>query len=140
MIARFLVVHAGGRAVGLPVEHLEAVTSPGEVVAVPSQEPAMRGVATLRGAVLPVVHLGALMEGARCPVTHAGAAVVVTVDAQRFCLEVDDAEVVQTGELLPLPRERALPWAGALVRRGEELLPLLDLAALRTRLNETGRL
>jgi chemotaxis signal transduction protein len=139
-MTRFLVVHAAGRAVGLPVEHLEAVTSPGDVVPVPSQEPAMRGVATLRGAVLPVVHLGALMEGGRCPDAHAGAAVVVTVAAQRFCLEVDDAEVVQSGELLPLPRERALPWAGALVRRGEELLPLLDLAALGARLNETGRL
>ncbi|HET8634303.1 MAG TPA: chemotaxis protein CheW [Gemmatimonadales bacterium] len=140
MTARFLVVHAAGRAVGLPVEHLEAVTSPGDVVPVPSQEPALRGVVTLRGAVLPVVHLGALMDGGRCPDGQAGAAVVVTVAAQRFCLEVDDAEVVQSGELLPLPRERALPWAGALVRRGEELLPLLDLAALAARLNETGRL
>lgn len=140
MTARFLVVHAAGRAIGLPVEHLEAVTSPGDVVPVPSQEPAMRGVATLRGAVLPVVHLGALMAGGRCPDENAAAAVVVTVATQRFCLEVDDAEVVQSGELLPLPRERALPWAGALVRRGEELLPLLDLAALSARLNETGRL
>jgi chemotaxis signal transduction protein len=140
MTARFLVVHAGGRAVGLPVEHLEAVTSPGDVIPVPSQEPAMRGVATLRGGVLPVVHLGALMDGGGCPEARAAAAVVVTVDEQRFCLEVDDAEVVQSGELLPLPRERALPWAGALVRRGEELLPLLDLAALSARLNETGRL
>ena len=140
MRARFLVVHAAGRAVGLPVEHLEAVTSPGHVVPVPSQEPAMRGVATLRGAVLPVVHLGALMAGGRCPGESAAAAVVVSVATQRFCLEVDDAEVVQSGELLPLPRERALPWAGALVRRGDELLPLLDLAALSARLNETGRL
>ncbi len=140
MTARFLVVHAAGRAVGLPVEYLEAVTSPGEVVPVPSQEPAMRGVATLRGAVLPVVHLGALMAGQECPEQHAGTAVVITVAGRRFCLEVDDAEVVQSGELLPLPRERALPWAAALVRRGEELLPLLDLAALGARLNETGRL
>ena len=100
----------------------------------------MRGVATLRGGVLPVVHLGALMDGGGGPEARAAAAVVVTVDEQRFCLEVDDAEVVQSGELLPLPRERALPWAGALVRRGEELLPLLDLAALSARLNETGRL
>ncbi|HET9604160.1 MAG TPA: chemotaxis protein CheW [Gemmatimonadales bacterium] len=140
MTARFLVVHAAGRAVGLPVEHLEAVTSPGEVVPVPSQEPAMRGVTTLRGAVLPVVHLGAFLAGGQCPAAHAASAVVVMVDSQRYCLEVDDAEVVQSGEMLPLPRERALPWAGALVRRGEELLPLLDLAALTARLNETGRL
>jgi chemotaxis signal transduction protein len=140
MTARFLVVHAAGRTIGLPVEHLEALTSPGEVMPVPSQEPALRGVTTLRGAMLPVVHLGALMTGSPCPEAHAASAVVVSVDSQRFCLEVDDAEVVQSGELLPLPRERALPWAGALVRRGEELLPLLDLAALGARLNETGRL
>lgn len=140
MTARFLVVHAAGRAVGLPVEHLEAVTSPGDVVPVPSQEPAMRGVATLRGAVVPVVHLGALLAGQRCPGESGATAVVVTVAAQRFCLEVDDAEVVQSGELLPLPRDRSLPWAGALVRCGDEVLPLLDLAALGARLNETGRL
>ena len=70
----------------------------------------------------------------------AGAAVVVNVESRRFCLEVDDAEVVQSGELLPVPRDRALPWAWALVRRGEEILPLLDLLALSARLTETGRL
>lgn len=140
MTARFLVVHAGGRAIGLPVEHLEAVMPPEPVVSVPSQEPAMRGVATLRGAVLPVVHLGALLDGVAFPAAVAGAAVVVNIHSCRFCLEVDDAEVVQSGEMLPVPRDRAVPWAWALARRGNELLPLLDLAALSVRLLETGRI
>jgi chemotaxis signal transduction protein len=139
-MVRFLVVSAGGRVIGLPVEHLEAVTLPEPVIPIPSQEPAMRGVATLRGGMVPVVHLGSQLEGSACPALMAGAAVVVNVESRRFCLEVDDAEVVQSGELLPVPRDRALPWAWALVRRGEELLPLLDLLALSARLTETGRL
>lgn len=140
MMVRFLVVHADGRAIGLPVEHLEAVTLPGLVARVPSQEPAVRGVATMRGAVVLVVHLGALLDGTACPDIVASTAVVVSVAACRFCLEVDDAEVVQSGELVEVPRDRAVPWAWALVRRNEELLPLLDLTALSARLTETGRL
>ncbi len=140
MMTQFLVVHAGGRAIGLPVEHLEAVTVPGAVAAVPSLEPAVRGVATMRGAVLPVVHLAALLAGQRCPADVASTAIVVTVEGRRLCLEVDDAEVVQRGESLPVPPDRAVPWAAALVRHGKELLPLLDLAALSARLFEMGRL
>ena len=140
MITRYLVVRAGGRLVGLPIEHLEAVTSAGAVAPVPSREPALRGVATLRDALLPVVDLGALLSGTPCAAEAAGAAVVVRIRDQRICLEVEDAEVVQTGEVLPMPRDRAVPWARALVRRGDDLLPLLDLAALSTRLIEAGRL
>jgi chemotaxis signal transduction protein len=99
----------------------------------------VRGVATVRGRLLPVVHLGALLEGTECPADPADSAVVVNADARQFCLEVDGADAVQAGQLLPVPRDRAVPWASALVRRENDTLPLLDLAALGTRLMETGR-
>jgi purine-binding chemotaxis protein CheW len=139
VLIRFLVVHAAGRQVGLPVEHLEAVTAAPLSVQVPTREPAVRGVATVRGRVVPVVHLGALLDGTGCPADVADAAVVVNVDARQFCLEVDGADAVQAGQLMPVPRDRAVPWAWALVKREDDTLPLLDLAALSTRLTETGR-
>lgn len=140
MMGRVLMVRAGARLVALPVEHLEAVTEATTAVAVPSREPALRGIATIRGQVLPVVHLGAVLDGAACPMIEGSTAVIVKVNALRFCLEVDDADVVQNGELIPMPPDQALPWARALVRRDDDLVPMLDLAALHARLSDAGRL
>ncbi len=137
-LVSFLLVHAGGRAVGLPVEYLVAVTEPGIAHAVPSSEPALRGVATVRGETMPLVHLGALLAGSACPPEPALVGVVVSVGGARICLEVDVADIVVREKALPLPRATAMPWARAIVRRPEGPVPLLDLTALGARLAERG--
>jgi chemotaxis signal transduction protein len=136
--ASFLLVRAGGRTVGLPVEYLIGVAEIGPASPVPSAEPAMRGVAGVRGETMAVIHLGALLGGTACPTEPGQAGVVVSVGGVRLCLEVDEADVVVREALLPLPPASALPWARAVVRRPDGLVPLLDLSALGARLAEAG--
>lgn len=133
-----LVVRAGGRWVGLPIAQLEAVIEPGELLAVPSAEPAVTGVATLRGTTLPVVSLAALLDDGAA-VARGEVGIIISAAGIRLCLEVDEADVVLRGEPLPMPRDGAMPWAHSVIRHDGALLPLLDLGALAARLTETGR-
>ena len=136
--AGFLLVRASGRWVGLPVEQLLAVADFGQPHPVPSPEPAMRGIASVRGETMPVIHLGALLAGGACPAAQGETGVVVSVDGVRICLEVDEADVVVRETALPLPPASSMPWARAVARRPEGLVPLLDLTALGARLAGTG--
>jgi purine-binding chemotaxis protein CheW len=134
----FLVVRAGGRPVGLPLEELLEVLEPTRCLPVPAREPALRGVIDVRGRLVPVVHLGALLRGGACPPEVGEAVVIVRAGARRFGLEVDAADAVASEPTLPVPREAALPWAAALVRTAGGLVPLLDLGAVGARLTESG--
>jgi chemotaxis signal transduction protein len=133
-----LVVRAGERRVGLPIEHLVEVLELGDTRPVPSLEPALRGVTHVRGRMVPVLHLGALLAGAPCPAEASGTCVLTVVGGRRLCLEVDDAESVTRAETIAVPPEAALAWAAALVRLPEGMAPLLDLPAVAARLMETG--
>lgn len=137
--ASYLVVRAGTRRVGLALPQVVEVTEPGIAHAVPSVEPAMRGVARIRGRLMPVIHLGTLLDGGCCPAVTGATAVIVACDGRRLCLEVDDAEAVLHDEALPVPPGTALPLAVAVARGADGLVPLLDLTALATRFGEGGR-
>ena len=63
----FLLVRTGDRRVGLELAHVIEVTQIGAVHPVPSREPAVRGVAAVHGRIMPVLHLGALLDVAECP-------------------------------------------------------------------------
>jgi len=134
----YLLVRAGGRRVGLSLAQVVEVLDPGESYPVPSVEAAVRGVTSVRGRILPLVHLGALLEGKPCPAARGEVAVVVQLDGQRLCLEVDEAEEVLREPGLPVPPETALPWAVAVARHPDGLIPLLDLSALGTRITEVS--
>ncbi len=135
--AGHLLVRAGGRLVGLPLDQVVEVLDPGTAFPVPASEPAMRGVAVIRGRILPLVHLGALLDGAPCPAERSETGVLVELAGRRLCLEVEDAESVlyQTG--LAVPPGTALPWAAGVARTEHGLVPLLDLTALGARFMET---
>lgn len=126
----FLLVRTGSRRVGLELRHVVEVMQVGTVHPVPSIEPAVRGVAAVHGRVVPVVHLGALLDAAPCPAAAGNLVVMVNVDGRRVCLEIDDAEVVVREPALPVPPGATLPWAIGVARHPEGLVPLLDLAAL----------
>ena len=136
--AAFLLVSTGERRVGIPVEYLVAVAEVGETHPVPSPEPALRGVAQLRGRTMPVVHLGALLAGAACPPEAASTGVIVRLGATQLCLEVDAADVVVREPVLALASGAGMAWARGVVRRPDGLVPLLDFGALAARLTEIG--
>ncbi|HET7469788.1 MAG TPA: chemotaxis protein CheW [Gemmatimonadales bacterium] len=136
--AGHLLVRAGGRLVGLPLAEVVEVLDPGAAFPVPSVEPAVRGVSVIRGRILPLVHLGALLDGRPCPAERSELGVLVELSGRRICLEVEDAESVLYERGMPVQTGSALPWAAGVARTAEGLIPLLDLAALGARLTETS--
>jgi hypothetical protein len=87
---------------------------------------------------LPVVHLGALLEAGSCPIASGNLAVVVALEGKRVCLEIDDAEIVVRQPAMPVPSGSALTWAIGVARYSDELIPLLDLMALSSRFMEVS--
>lgn len=136
-VGGYLLVKAGSRSVGLALEQVIEVLDPGDAFPVPALEPAVRGVTRVRGRIMPLVHLGALLDGSRCPEQRGEAAVVVELSGRRLCLEVEAAESVLAGSGLPVPPDAAMPWAVAVARTESGLLPLLDLTALGARIQES---
>jgi chemotaxis signal transduction protein len=134
--ASYLLVRAGGRLVGLPLAQVVEVLDPGTAYPVPSLEPSVRGVTRVRDRILPLVHLGALLDGARCPPARGETAVVAELGGRQVCLEVDAAEEVAREPGLPVPPGTTLPFAAGVARHAEGLVPLLDLTALAARLTE----
>lgn len=132
----FLLVRTGNRRVGLELSHVLEVTEVGPVHPVPSVDPAVRGVVAVQGRLVPMVHLGSLLEDGASPPTAGELVVVVMVEGRRVCLEIDDAEVVMHEAALPVPPGSTLPWASGVARHPEGLVPLLDLAALSSRFTE----
>jgi len=137
--AGYLLVRAGKRLVGLPVARVVAVIEPGAAYPVPAVGTAVRGVVTVGARILPVVHLGTVLDGGSCPAEPGGTGVIVTIDddGSRVCLEVEEAELVLREPGLPVPPGAVLPWAVAVARYGDELVPLLDLGALAGALGGT---
>ncbi|HEX6107130.1 MAG TPA: chemotaxis protein CheW [Gemmatimonadales bacterium] len=136
--AAWLLVRARERLVGLALPRVIEVLDPGAVHAVPALEPAVRGVALVRGRLVPVVHLGALLDGAPCPSARGETGVLVDADGRRLCLEVENAEEVLLGTGLAVPDGATLPWASAVARHENRLVPLLDLDALGARIREAA--
>lgn len=130
----YLMVRVDGRAYGLPLGQVLEVGDLGEVLDVPRSLAAVRGLTPLRGRLVPVIHLGALL-GERAAPDDRGRAVVLVDLAQRLiALEVDDADEVVREAPVPVPPGDTLPWATGMGRRGGELVPILDLDALGERI------
>lgn len=134
----YLLVRAGGRQVGLRLVDVIEVADLAEVHVVPLREPSVRGVASAKGGLVPVIHLGALLASGPCPVERAGVGVLASVGGALVCFEVDEADVVTGGLLRPVPPGETMPWALAVVQRGDDLMPILNLNTLRDRLAEAG--
>jgi chemotaxis signal transduction protein len=134
----FLLVRAGSRRVGLELSHVIEVTQLGRVHPVPAVEPAVRGVAAVHGRMVPVVHLGSLLDGVPYPVEPGNVAVLVDVEGRRVCLEIEEAEILVREAALPVPPGETLPWAIGVARYADGWVPLLDLSALSSRLMEAA--
>src|SRR5439155_1738470 len=93
----------------------------GEVLDVPRALAAVRGVTPLRGRLVPLIHLGALLGERTPPADRGRTAVLVELGAgegvRQVALEVDDADDVVREAPLPVPRGESLPWAAGVARR-----------------------
>jgi chemotaxis signal transduction protein len=105
---------------------------------VPTVELAVRGIAAVHGRIVPVVHLGSLLDGVAHPAEAGNLGVLVDVEGRRVCLEIEEAEILVREAALPVPPGETLPWAVGVARYAGGLVPLLDLSALSSRLMEAA--
>lgn len=131
----WLVVRAGRRRVGLMLDQVVEVLDLGPVHPVPATDPAVRGVTSSRGRIVPLIHLATLLGE---PGGEGGTAVLVRIGSRRLCVEVDEAEDVMREPGLPVPPDVSLPFAVGVARRPDGLVPLLDLSAVGARLAEAA--
>lgn len=129
-----LLVRAAGLRLGLPLDLVVEVMAPGEVLPVPSREPALRGVVNQRGQLVPVFELGELIQpGAVTGTVTEGTLVLAEVQGVRVGYLVEEADVVMHRDITFLPADASLPWARAIVGIPDDgYVPLVDLARLRT--------
>ena len=135
----YLLVRSEGKAYGLPVGRVLEVGDATEVLAIPRKLPAVSGLTPLRGRLVPLIHLGALLAGREAPAADAsGARTVVLVElgasGRQVAFEVDDADAVVREQPLPVPRGQSLPWAAGVAEQAGGLVPILDLDALGDRI------
>jgi chemotaxis signal transduction protein len=135
----YLLVRSEGKSYGLPVARVLEVGDATEVLAIPRNLPAVRGLTPLRGRLVPLIHLGALLSGSDAPPaagTEVRTVVLVELGAsgRQVAFEVDDADAVVREEPLPVPRGQALPWAAGVAEQDGGLVPILDLDALGDRI------
>ena len=130
----YLLVHAEGKAYGLPLARVLEVGDLGVVMDVPRSMAAVRGLTPLRGRLVPLIHLGALLGERAAPGEKGRAAVLVELGSRVVAFEVDDADEVVREAALPVPGGEHLPWAVGVARRDSGLIPILDLDALGDRI------
>jgi purine-binding chemotaxis protein CheW len=132
----YLLVQVEGARYGLPLGPVLQVDDLGEVMEVPHILPAMRGLTSVGGRLVPLVHLGALL-GNRSPPSELGLATVL-IDMgggeRLVALEVDDADEVFREAVLPAPPGESLPWASGVAWREGRLVPILDWSVLEERI------
>jgi chemotaxis signal transduction protein len=131
-----LLVRAGTECVGLALADVIGVVQLGEVRPVPVMEAAVRGLVAMHGRMVPLIHLASLLQGVAHPSRAGTVGVLVDVEGKRVCLEVEDAEILLREPALPVPPGEALSWALGVARHGAELVPILDLSTLSSRLLE----
>jgi purine-binding chemotaxis protein CheW len=136
----YLLVRADGRAYGLPVGRVLEVADAGRVLDVPRSLPAVRGLTTLRGRLVPLIHLGAFLGGRAAPPELGRTVVLVELrgggarEGRQVAFEVDDADAVVREQPMPVPRGQSLPWAVGVAEQDGALVPILDLEALGDRI------
>jgi chemotaxis signal transduction protein len=129
-----VIVRSGARTLALPVGAVDEVLTLEPALGAPGVVAAVRGVAPVRGRLLPVAHLGALLADGAPPAAVATTGVVVVTGGRRLVLEVDEAEDLVTLPVEELPRGWQGLWATAAVRRAGALIPMVDIAWLVNRL------
>lgn len=131
----YLLVRSNAAKYGLPIDRVVEVVDGAVPVPVPAAQRAVRGVTNLRGRMVPVVHLAALLSDTHPPGGYSNTVVLARCLDRPVAFEVDDADEVVREAPLPVPPGRKLPWAQGIAHDEEALVPILDLDALGERLS-----
>lgn len=135
-----LLVRTGGRELGLMLRDVIEVSDHGAVWQVPARLPAFRGVIQVRGKIVALLHLGALLGESDCPAgPPSQTMVLVAAGRWHFALEVDSADAAPDERILPPPEGTGFAsWASGAVQRGGGWVPVLNVEALTRRWQEAA--
>lgn len=130
----YLLVRSGGARYGLALRDVVEVMDAREVTGVPASHPAVRGVSAVRGRLVPRVHLESLVRGEAGPAAASPTLVIAGIGGRAVAFEVDDVDLARQGEILPVPAEWRGPSAIGVAQHEGDLIPVLDVQALLSRL------
>jgi purine-binding chemotaxis protein CheW len=133
-----VALRAGGRSFAVRVSDVAGVVTFRGVAPVPCDEPAMLGLAAVRGAPLPVYDLAALLGDGSA---QAPRWMLLSAGTNRVALAFDEIE-----EYLRVPREQLIPAsqggratpsaASELVRTGSSVRPVVSMSSLLKELEQ----
>ena len=99
-----LVIQAGGETYGLPMESLVAVYTNHTIIPVPCVPAYVAGIANVRGEIMPVFDLAALLKVASADKKQTLIVASSQENSVAFCVEtVGEARAVQLSALQPVP-------------------------------------
>ena len=131
-----LIVEIGGCPYGLPLKAVERVLPMAYVLPVPDSGEGLLGMLNLHGDVLPVVDPRRRL-GLSTPniASDHRLIVVCPVDrtAERFLMWVDQVDEVFEGELTVVPAGDTNPLVPHVLRRGDQMVPILAPSAFEPR-------
>ena len=135
MTMLYLIATIAGQRIAIAAEGIESVVEIAAIAPVPCVPPHIAGLAALRSRVLTIVDCRQSLQLDARPPAAAARAIVITIEAHRYGLLVDDVDDVVAIPAAPRPAPLALlgGWArgsrGIVEHEGEMLL-LLDPVAL----------
>ncbi len=133
-----LLVRAGGRQFGLRVEQVREVIDGFEVAPAPCIHASVRGIARIRNASVPLVHLASLMTNSAAPAEMRDTAVLARCQGSFVAFEIDDADSVASDEATAAPDTWRPPWVCGVMKTGGSRVPVIDLDVLGERLVAAG--
>ena len=130
---RLLVFRVGAEQFAVVLSGVREVVDAPTVNRVPDAAPSLLGVALLRDELVPLYDARVILDVEQASVAP-GAALLFSIDGRRVALAIDDVfdpMVVEEQELRPMPGAGAADAIiRGLVRRGRDLIAVLDEAAL----------
>jgi chemotaxis signal transduction protein len=133
-MTRWLIVRAAGREIALPVAVVDEVVEIETPLPAPAVGATVRGLVPIRGRLVPVVHLASAVGIGELGPEVASLGVAVQATGRRLVMEVDEVIDLVVSADERLPRGWQGRWATTALRRGGDLVPVLDVEWIVERL------
>lgn len=122
-MSTYVQFRVAGEAYAVTAGHVVEVAPPAELTRVPGTRPEMAGVRNMRGTILPVIDLAALLGVTRT--APPGRVLVAEAGEQRAGFEIDEVDAVRV--LAEPDEETESPLLTGARLDGEELIGFLDI-------------
>ncbi|HEY9244206.1 MAG TPA: chemotaxis protein CheW [Streptosporangiaceae bacterium] len=133
-MSTYVQFRVAGEAYAIPAGHVVEVAPPAELTRVPGTPPELAGVRNMRGTILPVIDLAALLGIARS--TPPGRVLVAETGEHRAGFEIDDVDAVRV--LAEPDAETESPLLTGARLDGGQLIGFLDIPRVFAELHRSA--